>query len=113
MKFTILVLAVCTGAVALVAALDIRQTIADAEAAALGRQESSLRTVAMALDYARDDFDIAFNADGSLGRIAWRAAPRSAITRSSTGSAARRARPPRFSCATPPTASSTAAPPTS
>jgi len=75
MKFTILVLAVCTGAVALVAALDIRQTIADAEAAALGRQESSLRTVAMAFDYARDDFDIAFNADGSVGRIAWRAAP--------------------------------------
>ncbi|PKN39832.1 MAG: hypothetical protein CVU63_14005, partial [Deltaproteobacteria bacterium HGW-Deltaproteobacteria-20] len=65
MKFTALVVVVCAGAVALIAALDTRQTIAEAEAAALARQESSLRTVALALDYARDDVDVAFNADGS------------------------------------------------
>ncbi len=75
MKFTALVVGACAGAVALIAGLDIRATIMDAEAATLARQESSLRTVAMALDYARDDISVAFNADGSVGRVAWSAAP--------------------------------------
>jgi methyl-accepting chemotaxis protein len=75
LRFTLLVTAVCAGALAMVMTIEVMGAADDARDRALARQEGSLRTAAMTLQYARDEVTAAFASDGSVARIEWTAPP--------------------------------------
>ncbi|MFN3615297.1 MAG: methyl-accepting chemotaxis protein, partial [Rubrimonas sp.] len=75
LRFTLLVTAVCAGALAMVMTIELLSAAERSRERALARQEGSLRTAAMALHYARDEVTVTLAPDGGVARVEWTAPP--------------------------------------